>query len=93
MIDGRATRAQALARYAAFSDAHARKFGWLLNVQRAIGQLTPSRATTALVHAFESRRLSAWAFSHYLAIAPPSFARAGARPATRHARHLVGASA
>ena len=27
--------------------------------------------------AFESRRLSRWAFSHYLAIAPPSFVAAG----------------
>jgi menaquinone-9 beta-reductase len=93
VLEGRATREQALARYGAFSDAHARKFGWLLTVQRAIGQITPSRATTAIVRAFESRRLSAWAFSQYLAIAPPAFARAGSRPATRHARHLVGAGA
>ncbi|HWD11017.1 MAG TPA: NAD(P)/FAD-dependent oxidoreductase [Solirubrobacteraceae bacterium] len=92
VIERRATREQALARYAAFSDAHARKFAWLLGVQRALGQITPSRATTALVHAFESRRLSAWAFSHYLAIAPPAFARAGSPASGRHARHLVGAS-
>jgi flavin-dependent dehydrogenase len=93
VIEGRATREQALARYAAFSDAHARKFGWLLAVQRAIGQITPSRATTAVVRAFENQRLSAWAFSHYLAIAPPSFARGGEPPSHRHARHLVGAGA
>ena len=37
VLDGRRTREQALARYAAFSDAHARKFRWLLAVQRAIG--------------------------------------------------------
>ena len=93
VVEGRARREQALARYAAFSDAHARKFALLLAVQRAIGQLTPSRATTALVRAFENRRLAAWAFSHYLAIAPPSFARAGAPVSNRHARHLVGAGA
>jgi flavin-dependent dehydrogenase len=92
VIERRATREQALARYAAFSDAHARKFAWLLGVQRALGQITPSRATTAVVRAFESRRLSAWAFSHYLAIAPPAFARAGSTASNRHARHLVGAS-
>jgi menaquinone-9 beta-reductase len=92
VIEGRATREQALARYAAFSDAHARKFGLLLAVQRAIGQITPSRATTAVVRAFESRRLAAWAFSHYLAIAPPAFAR-GSRASNRHARHLLAASA
>ncbi|MHB8241347.1 MAG: NAD(P)/FAD-dependent oxidoreductase [Solirubrobacteraceae bacterium] len=80
VVEGHSQRAQALARYGAFSDAHARKFGWLLGVQRAVGQMTPSRATTALVHAFENRRLSAWAFTHYLDIAPPSFV--GERPRT-----------
>jgi flavin-dependent dehydrogenase len=81
VIDGGHTRERALERYGAFSDAHERKFRWLLAVQRAIGQITPSRAATAVVHALESRRLSAWAFSHYLDIAPPSFV--GARPAAR----------
>jgi len=83
VVEGRATREQALGRYAAFSDAHARKFRWLLGVQRAIGQLTPSRATTAIVHAFENRRLSAWTFRHYLDIAPPSFVGTGHRPSSR----------
>ncbi len=78
VLDGSRTREQALAHYAAFSDAHARKFRWLLAVQRAMGQITPSRAAGAVVKAFESRRLSRWAFSHYLAIAPPSFVAAGA---------------
>jgi len=73
VLDGRSTRAQALARYSAFSDSHERKYRWLLNVQRAVGQITPSRAMTAIVGVFESRRLSSWVFEHYLAIAPPSF--------------------
>jgi len=73
VLDGRRTREQALARYSAFSDSHARKFRWLLNVQRAVGQMTPTRAVGVLVERFESRRLAAWAFGHYLAIAPPSF--------------------
>ena len=77
VLEGRLTREQALERYAAFSDAHARKFRWLLAVQRAVGQVTPSRAATALVRAFENRRLTRWAFSHYLEIAPPSFALTG----------------
>ena len=77
VVERRSSRAQALARYGAFSDSHARKFRWLLAVQRAIGQITPSRAATAIVHGFESRRVAAWAFSHYLAIAPPSFVGAG----------------
>jgi flavin-dependent dehydrogenase len=77
VLEGSQTRAQALARYGAFSDSHARKFAWLLNVQRGIGQINTSRAATAVVRAFESRRLSHWAFNHYLAIAPPSFVGAG----------------
>jgi len=66
-------RERALARYGAFSDAHARKFSWLLAAQRAVGQITPSRTLTAIVRAFESRRLSHWVFQQYLEIAPPSF--------------------
>jgi flavin-dependent dehydrogenase len=73
VIEGRATRAQALARYGAFSDGHAREFRWLLRVQRAVGQLTPTRAPTVLARALEHRGFAAWSFNHYLAIAPPSF--------------------
>jgi flavin-dependent dehydrogenase len=77
VIDGTRSREQALARYGAFSDSHARKFAWMLNVQRAVGQITPSRAVAALVQSVENRRLAAWLFGHYLAIAPPSFAGRG----------------
>ncbi len=73
----RATREQALARYGAFSDAHARKYAWLLRVQRAVGQLTPTRAPTLISRALESQRFAAWAFEHYLAIAPPSYVASG----------------
>ncbi len=78
VLEGNRTREQALARYAAFSDSHERKFRWLLGAQRAVGQMTPSRALTAVVHSVENRRLASWIFGHYLAIAPPSFV--GARP-------------
>jgi flavin-dependent dehydrogenase len=82
VLDGRTTRADALARYGAFSEAHARKFAWLLRVQRLIGQLTPSRSVTAFARVMEQRRVSDWAFRHYLQIAPPEFVRgAGARTA------------
>ncbi|HYB24966.1 MAG TPA: NAD(P)/FAD-dependent oxidoreductase, partial [Solirubrobacteraceae bacterium] len=94
VVEGASTREQALARYGAFSDAHERKYRWMLNVQHAIGQLTPSRAVTALVRAFESRSACHWAFNHYLAIAPPSFVgvsgRSGGYPAARMA--AAGAS-
>ncbi|HWJ51190.1 MAG TPA: NAD(P)/FAD-dependent oxidoreductase [Solirubrobacteraceae bacterium] len=85
VVAGRQTRLQALARYGAFSAAHERKYRWLLNVQRAVGRMTPSRAVTAAVAAMESRRLSAWSFSHYLDIAPPSFVGAKPRVAPRSA--------
>jgi len=73
VLGGTRSREQALARYAAFSDSHARKFRWLLGVQRAVGQATPSRALSAIIGMFASRRVCGWAFNHYLAIAPPSF--------------------
>src|SRR6185437_1405383 len=80
VISGQRSREQALLGYGAFSDSHERKFRWLLNAQRAIGQITPSRAITQIVRAFESRRLTRWAFDQYLAIAPPSYVSAGAGP-------------
>ena len=83
VLDGRRTREQALARYGAFSDAHARKYAWLLNVQRLVGQTTPRRALTSVVHGFENRRLATWVFERYLAIAPPSFVETGARGVRR----------
>jgi flavin-dependent dehydrogenase len=82
VIEGRSTHAQALSRYGTFSDAHAWKYRWLLRTQRAVGQLTPSRTVTALVQGLARPRASAWAFEHYMRIAPPSFV--GGPPAARH---------
>jgi menaquinone-9 beta-reductase len=77
VLSGLRSREQALRGYGAFSASHARKFRWLLNTQRAVGQITPSRAMTHIVRAFESRRLSHWVFNQYLAIAPPSYVASG----------------
>jgi flavin-dependent dehydrogenase len=85
VLEGRRTREQALARYGAFSDSHARKYRWLLAAQRAVGRLTPSRAVSALVRGVEDRRVASWVFRHYLAIAPPSFVEAGPRRLPRPA--------
>ncbi len=71
--EGRITREQALARYGAFSDRHARKYRWLLNTQRLLGRLTPTYFPTALSRSLETRRFADWIFEHYLGIAPPSF--------------------
>lgn len=81
--EGRITREQALAHYGAFSHRHARKYAWLLRVQRAVGQLTPTPAPRLLSQSLESRRFARWSFEHYLAIAPPSFVGAG--PGSRRA--------
>ncbi len=79
VLEGHATREQALARYGAFSDAHERKYRWLLNTQRAVGQLTSTRAITVLARTLASERACAWAFNRYLDIAPPSFVGANPR--------------
>jgi flavin-dependent dehydrogenase len=92
VVKGERTREQALSRYGAFSHSHERKYRWMLNVQRAIGQITPSRAATAIVRGFESRRVSSWAFNHYLAIAPPSFVRGGTHRSTPIGRPAVAAA-
>jgi menaquinone-9 beta-reductase len=89
---GRITRAQALARYGAFSDRHARKYAWLLRVQRTIGQLTPTPAPRLLSQGLEARRLARWSFEHYLAIAPPSFVGAGPRTVSRSPQVAVAAT-
>ena len=93
VLDGRRSRAEALARYGAFSDRHERKYRWMLGAQRLLGRMTPSRSVTAWVHALENRRIAEWIFEHYLAIAPPSFVANGPRPSVMQARRLSTASA
>jgi flavin-dependent dehydrogenase len=85
VLDGHSTCEQALSRYGAFSDAHERKFRWLLNTQRAVGRLTPSRAITVMARTMANERFCAWAFNHYLDIAPPSFVDAGPSHTARSA--------
>jgi digeranylgeranylglycerophospholipid reductase len=92
-IAGERTREQALARYGAFSASHERKFRWLLNSQRIIGRLTPSRAITWMVRSFNNPRTCGWAFNHYLDIAPPSFVGEQARGASAHIPVQAGAAA
>jgi len=92
VLDGRRTRADALRRYGAFSDAHARKYRWLLGAQRAVGR-TPSRSVTAIIRTLESGRIASWIFNHYLAIAPPSFVGSHRRSSPAPAKRLAGATA
>jgi flavin-dependent dehydrogenase len=79
VVDGRSTRAAALARYGAFSAAHEWKFAWMLRAQRAVPRIPP-RLLRAVVAAMGRRPLSHWAFGHYLRIAPPPSADAQPDP-------------
>ncbi|HEX3693305.1 MAG TPA: FAD-dependent monooxygenase [Solirubrobacteraceae bacterium] len=72
-LAGEQSGEQALAHYGAFSDAHERKFRWLLNSQRLIGQLTPTRAIAVMARMMANERFCTWAFERYLEIAPPRF--------------------
>jgi flavin-dependent dehydrogenase len=77
VLSGRQTRAQALARYHAFSAAHRRPFAWMLRVQRLIPRIAP-RVLGGSLRAMESQRFLDWSFGHYLGIAHPRFVTGGA---------------
>jgi flavin-dependent dehydrogenase len=89
VVDGRISRSEALRRYAAFSASHRWKFEAMLRVQRLIPRVPPRVLGPAIV-AMSSRRFVDWSFSHYLNIAPPSFASA---PAPAPAGERVAAAA
>jgi flavin-dependent dehydrogenase len=70
VVEGRATREDALRRYGAFSAAHRWKFEAMLYAQRAVPRVPP-RLLRGVVAAMGRPALSQWAFGHYLRIAPP----------------------
>jgi flavin-dependent dehydrogenase len=83
VVDGRSTRAQALARYHSFNAGHRWKFEWMLRTQRLVPRVPP-RLLGPAIRAMGSQRFVDWSFGHYLNIAPPSFAAAGpSRPPQR----------
>jgi digeranylgeranylglycerophospholipid reductase len=83
VVDGHATRQEALDRYREFSAGHQRRFRWLLHVQRLIPRVPP-RALALALRGMSREGFVRWAFGHYLRIAPPSFARElAARPRSR----------
>jgi flavin-dependent dehydrogenase len=77
VVEGRQSRSAALRQYHAFSVAHRWKFESLLGVQKLVPRVPPRLLAPAL-RAMASKRFVDWSFEHYLSIAPPSFARAGA---------------
>jgi flavin-dependent dehydrogenase len=80
VIDGRQTRAQALARYHSFNEDHRYAFDWLWRVQRIVSKINKLPAMDTTLDLTSHPRMIRWAFTHYLNIAPPSFALDDARP-------------
>jgi flavin-dependent dehydrogenase len=84
VLDGRQTREQALARYAAFCDEHRWAFSWLLRVQNLVGRVNPHPAAMTFgLSVLSAPAFVRWAFEHYLDIAPPpepGALRPGAEP-------------
>ncbi|HVS29108.1 MAG TPA: NAD(P)/FAD-dependent oxidoreductase [Solirubrobacteraceae bacterium] len=70
VLAGERPREQALRRYGEFSDRHAWKFDWMLRVQWLVPRLPP-RMLHAVLRLLARPRVTAWAFGHYLRIAPP----------------------
>jgi hypothetical protein len=71
VAEGRRSREEALARYAAFCEAKRHAFDWLLRVQTLVSRVNPTPLMTPALRAMDRRRFVDWAFGHYLAIAPP----------------------
>jgi flavin-dependent dehydrogenase len=74
VVEGRRTREEALARYAAFCEAKRYAFDWLLRVQTLVSRVNPTPLMTPALRAMDRQRFVDWAFGHYLDIAPPSYA-------------------
>jgi flavin-dependent dehydrogenase len=78
VVEGSATREQALAAYGAFSAAHRWKYEALFRVQQLVGRVNPHpRAMRGCLRALRAPRLTGWAFERYLNIAPPEYALGG----------------
>ena len=73
VLDGRQGAGDALRRYDEFSAGHALPFACMYAAQQSVRRLH-GPVMDGLVRAFGHRRLSAWAFRHYLEVAPPSAA-------------------
>jgi flavin-dependent dehydrogenase len=82
VLDGRQSREEAAARYAAFNDSHERKFRSMLWVQRLIPKVPP-RLLGPIIRLLGSKRFVDWSFNHYLRIAPPEYAAASANDQDR----------
>jgi digeranylgeranylglycerophospholipid reductase len=83
VLDGRSTVESALHRYGAFSASHRWQFECMYAAQQSVRRLH-GRPMDGLVALFGRRRVSHWAFRHYLDIAPPVAALPAPPPARRN---------
>jgi menaquinone-9 beta-reductase len=88
VLDGRSTVEDALGRYGEFSASHRFQFECMYAAQQSVRRLH-GRPMNGLVGLFGRRRVSHWAFRHYLDIAPP----VAALPAPASSRAAVAAAA
>ena len=65
VLEGRSTRAEALERYAAFSDRHRWKYECMLEVQHLIPKLRP-RLLDGMTRLYGRPFVAHWSFRHYL---------------------------
>ena len=79
VVEGRQSREQALQRYGSFSDDHRWAFDWLWRVQTLVSAVNRLPLMDTALDLMDRPRFVRWSFAHYLNIAPPTFARAGAR--------------
>jgi flavin-dependent dehydrogenase len=91
VIDGVQDRDRALTRYHDFSASHALAFRWLLRVQRLVPRVAP-RLLAGSLRAMQAKRFVDWSFEHYLNIAHPNFATAGASPGAAAGRAALTAA-
>ncbi|WP_205697795.1 NAD(P)/FAD-dependent oxidoreductase [Conexibacter sp. SYSU D00693] len=79
VVDGTQSREQALSRYGSFSDEHKWAFDWLWRVQTIVSGVNKLPLMDTALDLMDRDSFVRWAFTHYLNIAPPTFARAGTR--------------
>ena len=93
VLSGRATRAQALTRYGAFSAAHGVKYASLLWAQHLVGRVTGSAPLGAAVRLVGRRRVAHWTFGHYLQLTPLPARVAERHTVMAHSGAVLGRSA
>jgi flavin-dependent dehydrogenase len=91
VVSGRASRDDALRRYASFSASHRWKFEAMLRAQRLVPRVPPRLLALAL-RGMSTDAFVRWSFGHYLEIAPPDYGWRNAPRALRRRAALRAAA-